>query len=415
MFLVKLAFKNLTRHRKRTLITAAVIALAVVIYLMTDSLLIGMVDKSFENVIDFESGHIQIVNQNYWEEREDLPLKNLIRPDRELLTFLQKVDGLKGLTPVLTFSATLNNGIEEIPVVAQGIDPQSYSQVLRAGEYLVEGEFLTGNKSTAVMGKTLAKLMDLKTGDYITLVIKSKEGTFNTIDVQISGLVDSPNPSINENIVFVPLEIARQALNVRGMVSQIIIRVEDRIRAVETARLLSDDLQEAGSSLRAFSWRKSAEYIVALNKAERVETQMILGIILLIAAIGIINFVVLAALERMEEIGMMKALGLKQWEIVIVFVMEAVGVSLIGGIIGCLVGGAVVAYLVFYGVDIFSLGGEDAISSMGIPVLGRIYGGFNPGSFIFVFSYSVIVSLLVSIFPARWAARKDPVKAIYHR
>lgn len=162
MFLVKLAFKNLTRHRKRTLITAAVIALAVVIYLMTDSLLIGMVDKSFENVIDFESGHIQIVNQNYWEEREDLPLKNLIRPDRELLTFLQKVDGLKGLTPVLTFSATLNNGIEEIPVVAQGIDPQSYSQVLRAGEYLVEGEFLTGNKSTAVMGKTLAKLMDLK-------------------------------------------------------------------------------------------------------------------------------------------------------------------------------------------------------------------------------------------------------------
>ena len=81
MYLIRLSLKNLARHKKRTLLTAGVIAFAVFFYIFLDSLMLGMRYKSFENIIDFESGHIQIADKNYWGKRSEMPLDDLISDD----------------------------------------------------------------------------------------------------------------------------------------------------------------------------------------------------------------------------------------------------------------------------------------------------------------------------------------------
>ena len=81
MFLLKLAFKNLTRHRKRTLITASIIAAAVVIFLAFDSILLGLNEASYKNIINYSTSEMQVVKNEYWENKDNLPLNNLIEAE----------------------------------------------------------------------------------------------------------------------------------------------------------------------------------------------------------------------------------------------------------------------------------------------------------------------------------------------
>jgi len=147
---------------------------------------------------------------------------------------------------------------------------------------------------------------------------------------------------------------------------------------------------------------------------QEIETQVVLAVILTLAAVGIINTVILSALERMEELGMMKALGMHEREIVYTFMGEAAGIGIIGGVMGIILGIIGLAIFNINGIDMAAVtGGGDF--DYGFPLSGTIYAGWEISSFIFVFVYGVGISMLASIFPALWAARKDPVKAIYHR
>ena len=412
MFSLKLGLKNLTRQKRRNVITILVIAFAFFGYLFMDSVMGGMEETSFSNIKNYDTGNIQVVHPEYWEDREKLPLENLIDLNQDTVDSIKKMDGVLGVSPELRFQANLNNGIDEVAVLGLGISPEQYNEVFNTKNYIVEGAMFAPGESKAVIGVKLAELMDLKMNDYITLLIRTKEDTFNTIDVEIAGLLNSPNPMINNGIVFVPLDIAQQALNIGNRVSLLALKTvsgdEDKI-----TKALTDSFKDKGLDLKAYSWKESAASVIALSTAKKGGAGTILSVVLLIGMIGIINNVILSALERTAEIGMMKALGMREWEIVFVFMVEATGIGILGGLVGCLIGFAGVSFMAKYGYDLSYIGGD--MSEFGIPILDKIYGTWNYPAFSFLFVLSVVVALLSSIAPAYWAAHKDPVKAIYHR
>ncbi|ACL71072.1 ABC transporter permease [Halothermothrix orenii] len=411
MFLAKLAFKNLVRHRNRTLITASIIAIAIFFFLLLDSLIGGMTEMSYDTIINYEAGHLQLAHREYWEEEEELPLENLISGG-QIFTSIEEVPGYYGSSPELNFPARLNNGFNELPVMGKGIIPDKFTRVFPIKDKFVEGEMFSRGEYKVVMGKRLAELMKLQLGDYITLLVKDKNETFNTIEAEISGLIHTANPNVNRNIVYLPLDIAQQTLGVGNRVSKVIVRLEDKELASMAARELKKQLGKTETGLGVYPW--SELEAVTIAGAKNAGNQLVLTIILIIAAIAIINTVILAALERMEEIGMMKAMGLRVKEIVFVFVAESTGIGILGGSVGILMGAIGVWFLNSYGID-FSIMTNMDMTSFGIPILGKVYGIWNPSSFIMVFAFGIVVSLLSSILPAYWAAAKDPIKAIYHR
>ena len=412
MFSLKLGLKNLTRQKRRNIITIFVIAFSFFGYLFMDSIMGGMEEMSFSNIKNYDTGNIQVMHPEYWEDREKLPLENLIYLNQDTIDSIKNMDGVIGVSPELRFQANLNNGIDETVVLGLGISPEQYSEVFATQNYIFEGSMFAPGESKAVIGVKLAELMDLKVNDYITLLVRTKEDTFNTIDVEISGLLNSPNPMINNGIVFVPLDIAQQALNIGNGVSLFALKTasgnEDKI-----TKALMNIFKEKNLDLKAYSWRESAASVIALSAAKKGGAATILSVVLLIGMIGIVNNVILSALERTGEIGMMKALGMREWEIVFVFMVEATGIGILGGLAGCLIGFAGISYMAKYGFDLSYMGGD--MSEFGIPILDKIYGTWNIPAFGFLFILSVMVALLSSIMPAYWAAHKDPVKAIYHR
>jgi putative ABC transport system permease protein len=413
VFSIKLGLKNLTRQKRRNGITILVIAFAFFIYLFLDSVMGGMEELSFNNIINFETGNIQVAYPQYWEEREELPLENLIYLNQDIEESIKNMDGVLGTSPELRFTASLNNGIDEIAVIGLGIVPEKYNEVYTTQQYLVAGSMFASGESKAVIGERLAELMDLKVNDYITLLIRTKEETFNTIDLEIGGLLNTPHPVINNGIVFVPLDIAQQALNVENGISMITIRTNKGKEINPIIDNITQIFQKKNINIKAYSWRESAKTVIAMSAAQGAETAVVLTVILMIGMIGIINNVILSALERTREIGMMKALGMREWEIVLVFMIEACGVGIIGGLAGCLLGAAGVGWMVKYGYDLSYIGGD--MSLYGIPIIDRIYGVWNLYSFVFIFFFGIVIALFSSIAPAYWAAHKDPVEAIYHR
>ena len=412
MYLIRLAIKNLTRHKKRTLLTAGIIALAVVFYIFLDSLMLGMKNKALSNIIDFESGHIQVANKNYWEQRDELPLENLMDNEEEMIKKIEKLEGIKGISPQLKFFARLNNGIDEIPVPVEGIIAQNEKEVFAKGKYFIEGNYFSQGEYKAVLGKNLADLMGLKNGDYFTLLFKTKNETFNTIDLKISGLLETPNPNINSNRIFIPLSIAQKVLNVDNKISQYALRVDDK----EVAEEIDFLNKELNGEIAAFPWQDSASSMIKLSQAQEIESEIILGIILIIAVLGIINSIILAGIERVEEIGMMKALGMKEREIILTFVYESTGIGVIGAFIGAVFSFVGVGLFQKYGIDFFKLMGTDYdFSDFGMPIMGRVYGEWNPETFLFIIVFVILISSIVSIFPAMWAAKKEAAKAIHHK
>lgn len=415
LFLTRLAFKNLARHRNRTVITSTIIAFAVFTYILYDSLIGGMSEMSYATIIDYEAGHLQVVTEEYWQaenEEKELSLEHLLVFDNELHREIQRIEGFVAASPELNFQAMLNNGVDELPVLGKGIDPEALRRVFALENQFVEGSMFAPGEYRAILGKKLADLMELTVGDYITLRVKEKVGTFNTIEAEIAGLVHTSNPNVNQNIVYLPLPLVEQRLNVDGEISKVIIRLENKEMAPKRAVELERDLKKIEGRPAVYPWQE-LEAVTFIGAAE-VEKQVIFAIILLIGAIAIINTVILAALERMSEIGMMKALGLQNKEVVFTFVLESTGIGIIGGVAGILMGIAGVGLLAKYGVDFGAFAGMD-MASFGLPIIGKMYGVWNPAAFVKVFIFVVLTSLLASILPAYWAADKDPVKTIYHR
>lgn len=406
-----MALRNLARHKRRVIAIAVILAIGITIYLTTDSLMLGLTEMSFNNLINLETGHLQVVNKEYWSKREELLLDNLIDYDKKIGQSIASSPDFKSLALQLKFSARLNNGVDELPITGYGILPDQAKKVFTTEDYIVKGSYFKDSGYQAVLGKELATLMDFKIGDYLTLLVKTKSGSFNTIDVKIVGLVITQNPDVNSNFVYLPLNIVQQALGVEGKVSQIVVRLDNVDQVLETKQGLQQRLAVQDNNLGVYSWRKLAQSVIAMSKAQNIETIVMMSLILIIAAIGIINTVILSALERREEIGMLKALGFKKNEIILVFMIESAGIGIIGGLIGLLLSGSGVYYLVAKGLDLSSLMSNQ---SFGMPILGQLHGIWAPSHFIIIFVAGVMLSALASIPPAYWAAKKDPVEAIYH-
>lgn len=410
MFLTKLAIKNLIRHKVRTLITAGIIAIAIFFYILLDGLILGMTNMSYDSVIDYQSGHIQIADNIYWEDMDKLPLRNLIAESDSIIEIIKAAPGYEAYSEEVDFTAMLNNGVNELPVLGKGIVPERFLQVYSLSDKFAEGSMFANGEYRAVMGYKLAELMNVTVGDYLTLLVRDKNSTFNTIDVEISGLLKTLNPTINRTIVYLPLDIVQKDLSIPDELSKIIIRLENKNMSTQSAEYIEKRLPE--KNLGVHVWQNLEA--ISIAGAKNAGNQLIMVIILLIAGIAIVNTVILAALERMEEIGMMKAMGLEVREIVYTFVMESTGIGLLGGVIGVLMGIPAVFLMTRFGIDWTMLVNVD-MAAFGIPVMGKLYSAWHIAAFVRVFFFGIIVSFLSSILPAYWAAKKDPVKAIYHR
>ncbi|MDT4760995.1 FtsX-like permease family protein [Sphaerochaeta sp. PS] len=417
-FIFTLAMKNLTRYKRRTAITATAIALGLMMYLVVDSLLMGIEQESERNLIWYETSSVRIHQKEYWPDRLLFPLETGISNPEKAMEALKK--GGYTATGRTMFKADMILSSDDfgeegnLPALVTAIDPETDNQVFHFEETLAEGRLLTkGEKDGMLMGSWLAEDIGAKVGYWVTLVTRGNGGFFEAVDLQIVGILNCPNPNVNRTLIMVDKENADAFLGMEGSVTEIDIRLPSRANVETEVTKIQASLASAGlGDLEAQSWRVLAKDFLAIAEAKRGGSGIILFLVFIIAAVGISNTMLMAMYERTRELGMMRALGMKDNDIRLSFIFEAGGIGLVGSLMGIILGALLNIFIANVGINMgFLLRDID----MGYRIQSIMRGTWSIRSFVITFISGIALSMLVSIVPIRRALKMDIPSCLRHQ
>lgn len=417
-FVFTLAMKNLNRYKRRTIITAIAIAFGLMMYIIVDSLLLGIELESERNLLWYETSSVRIHTKEYWPDRLLFPLEEGIENPEGVIDIL-KQEGYTA-TERTMFKADMilySDDFGEdgnLSVLVTGIDPAQDNEVFHFQDTLIEGRLLNkGEQNGMVMGSWLAEDIGAKIGYWVTLVTRGNGGFFEAIDVQVVGIVNCPNPNVNRALIMMDKDTAGSVLGMDGAVTEIDILLPSRADVDIEVTKIQASLEAGGhSDLQAQSWREMAKDYLAIAEAKRGGTGIILFLVFIIAAVGISNTMLMAMFERTRELGMMRAMGMKDSHIRLAFILEAGGIGLLGALAGIILGALGNLYLVEVGIDYGALFRD---MDIGYRIQNIIRGTWSLKSFIVTFIAGIALSMIVSIIPIRRALKMDIPACLRHQ
>jgi len=407
----KIAFRNTIRHKRRTIITAVVMMAGISIFIVFDSMLAGMDRMAVDNMSDYSLSSLKLRTPAYVDDISATPLdKSLPDPSGALAALAAK--GITG-TPRLRFVASVSNYKDVFPVIADGVDPASDPKVFKVSSALASGSWLGPETPKAVvMGAVLAQELGLKVGDSVLVSAQTVDDVTNADEYLVAGLVQTPDPTVNEGGLFMAIDEARSLLSApAGFATEIdaaLPRAGSLNAAIAQGDRTAASLKTLLPGLRLDPIGYLAQGYLSVRETKSKYSFVLILIVLFIAGVGIVNTILMSVYSRIREIGVLRAYGMTPREISRLFTLEGLALGLFGSVLGVVLGALFDLYMVVKGISI-----EAFSSAMGsLPLGGVIYGVWNPGTMAFGFLFGLIVALVASRIPARQAAKLEPTSAL---
>ncbi|MGL1892839.1 MAG: FtsX-like permease family protein [Spirochaetaceae bacterium] len=412
MFLIKLSWKNLTRHKRRTIITALALAFGLMMYILMDSLLIGILNQSNTVLIEAETGHGKIITNEAFDDLKFLPLSNRVKNPDKIMDIVESI-GAKASKRISIHGEMIYTD-EYFPksgstaILFVGIDRATDSNVFNVFDqkFLVEGRFMEEGADEVVLGSWLAEDVGADVGDWFTLAVRTASdgddpGYFQTIDVEVVGIIKVESPMVNRRVVYFPLDMADYYLELNGDVTEVSVKMPFG----DTLDSIKEKIDpKLPSGLEFYTWRALSPDYLALTEAKSGGSAVIIFLLVLIALVGITNTMLMTINERQKELGMMRALGMTDRNIRRSFIIEAAGIGIIGSTLGVIFGCLANIPMVNTGID-YSEMLRDA--DMGYRVSSIMKGMWNIKTIIIAFILGVIIPVVVSIAPTKKAIKKS--------
>lgn len=410
--ILKIAFRNILRHKRRTFLSAITIAFGLMLFILFDSLLSGIDRSSMENMVNLTDGSLKIYTKEYAAEKMAYPLKYGIDDTNSLTDYTKKVPGVTGITPRIAFLTEIINGERSLRTVGSVIQPDTDSKVFILPKYVNAGRFFSrDNTQEVVLGKKLAEDLGVKVGDTVLLNTRTRFEANNAVDFEVVGLLETPAPFINESGIFITFQAADQYLDVQDFVTEFDIHVpwgkmEDINAYVQRINIIKDKISPQFPGLAVNTFYDINSAFIGMMAGKRKAQSMLIFFILLIGAVGIVNTVLMSVYERIREVGVLRALGIQPNEIRRMFFYEGILIGLVGGLMGIIAGFLVNIWMVNTGMDFTFM--MKNIDSSQMPISGIFYGQWNIQTFFVALFLGTVISALAAIVPARKAAKITP-------
>ena len=401
-FILSMAWKNLLRYRRRTLITAAAIAVALAMYIWIDAWLQGMTLQTERNLVRYQTGVYLIMDPDGWEQRKQLPLNYGLADPAAVMNALQAAGFTSSSRISFAAEAFFSEGSLLIHMV--GIDPFQDARVFDLEQTLVAGRYLRSAEEAVVVGTLLADKLGAGLGDTLSLRCRTRHGAFQTMDLEIVGIINSPNPTINGGFGYAPIDLIDEVLAMGGEVTEIVVAEPDWKKTDQQIGIIASLLSARFPGLKVYSWKDQAKGSISIMRIGTARSSVFLFVAFIIAAVGISNTMLMSVSERSREIATMRAMGTDSRTIRFSFLLEAGLIGLIGSIGGIVLGAALVLWINRWGVDLSRLIGD---TNMGLPISGVFRGAWHPVSMGYALLFGIAASMFFSIFPVSRALRRD--------
>jgi ABC-type lipoprotein release transport system permease subunit len=401
--LLKIAYRDLVRNRRRSLLTLVAIAVGVSLLVFMSGFVQGAITDSIENNIRLQTGHVKIRAESYDEDKVSLAWEDLLDSPEELAAQVRALDGVEAVSPVLWASGIVSTREESVGVRVFGIDPLSDVHA-RIRDGLAAGEYLQpDDRSGVLLGQRLAESLGVAVGDQISLLVNTADEAPDEATFTIRGLYATGVPVYDDTTIFLPLSKAQAFTHTEGRASMILALLKDR----ELADGLAAALRAPGYTV--LTWREMNQVILQAIQAGMGMLYIMYLVVLLVVAVVIANTLLMSVFERIREMGILSALGMKGREILLMFVVEAGILGAVGVALGVGLGSLAVFYMSKVGLH---LGEMATMTTVSAAYSDTMYARFAPAETIGVAIAAMVIILLASLYPARFAARLEPADAL---
>ena len=406
-FLWSVAWRNLWRQKRRSIITAFAMATGVALCMSMVAFTDGMYTDMFEVMVEQQLGHVQVHHPDY-------PGKGLVFDTlTERGALLAEVDALPGTvaaSPKIVGFALLGGETKSAGGQVVGIDPARDSLVTPLHTRMKQGVYLSDTANhEIIVGHNLAEDIEVGLGDSVVAVTQATDGSVGNDLYTVVGIYKTGDVMMDNNGGFIHIDDAETLLYLPDQAHGLTVLTDhaDHVEAYALALgavVATDDVQVQ-------SWWEASPSTAEMMGLRDATVYLMLGIVFTVAAFGVINTMLMSVFERTRELGVLRALGLRPGKLVWLVVFESLFLAGLASGIGLIMGGLLDWYLVVHGLD-FSASMPDGFSFEGImldPVMHgevRLLGVIAPVVAVF------FVSVLASLWPAWRAARLQPVTAI---
>ncbi len=400
---IMLALRNLLRHRSRTVATITAIGIGVACMILAGGFVKDIFIQLGEATIHSQTGHIQLARQGFWAARARASDMHMIDSPDKLKENLARLSGLDQVVARVNFVGMLNNGKRDLGIIGDGIEPDGESKIGSFMRYIKGRALTNGDSDGMVIGQGIAKSLNLKVGDRITLLVNLSKGAINTMDFQIVGIFQSFSKEFDARAVRIPLAAAQELLDTRAahLLVMTLQRTEDTDRIASSIKNIVQN-----ESVEVMTWKGLSDFFektVQLYDAQFGVLRLIISFMVLLSVANSIN---MTLFERTKEFGTLLALGDRPKTVVALIMTEAVLLGLIGATVGMFFGCVAAWSISAIGIEM----PPPPNSNLGYMALIRL----EPTAVLTSGAIGFFATFLASIFPALRTAKLNIVDALRH-
>ena len=401
--MLRLAFRNLFRHRSRTTLTLAAVVFGAVSLVLSGGFVQDIFVQLQEGTVHSGLGHAQVHRSGYQELGRRDPYGYMIEAPESIAEAIRSLPEVTDVMARLSFAGTLSSGRADLPVFGEGVEPER-EPVVGGFVQMVEGRRLAAGDVYAIeLGQGLARALEIGPGDFVTVLTSTPQGALNSLEFQVAGVFRSNSIEYDARAVRIPLDVARELLDVSAVHSLVLALTDARYTdaVVNSARQLLH-----ADEFEITPWYELADFYQKTLDLYGRQFAVLQFVILVMVALGVANSVNISIFERTGELGTLMALGNRRGEVFRLLVLENVILGLVGGLLAIPLALLLAA----------------AISAVGIPMppppnmdVGYT-ATLRPTTqhLVLAFTVAVVASTLAALLPARRGVRTPIVDALRH-
>lgn len=405
--ITKIAFRNIWRNKRRTLITAASVFFAVLLSVFMSSIQKGAWDNMQESVIKYYFGYAQIQQEDFWE---DQTINNTFVLKDTLREKIMQLPNVKGLIPRLESFALVSLEKSTKGALLLGIDPPLEEELSKVSERVIQGEYLDHSSENAVLlSEGLAEYLSATQGDTIVLLTQGFRGANAAGKYAVKGIVRFGSPELNEQVLYLPLETAQYFLRSDNRLSSAVLRLDEHYPDALASTIDAVNSALSETELEVLDWKKMMPELVQARMVDEAGSKLILLILYILIGFGIFGTIIMMLKERSYEFGVMVSIGMKRRQLSVILWLEVLFIGLLGTLAGCL--GAVPLVYYFQENPIrFSGKIMEAYEKFGVtPVLPA---KLDPEIFLTQALVVAFIVSLISLYPIIQILKLNPMQAM---
>lgn len=404
--MLTLAWRNVWRNKRRSLITLASIAFGLAAIMFGQSLLKSIQIQLVEKATGIIIGHIRVEAPG----NDDLKIPDVtIREPEPVYKALAAEPGIADFEARILFTGLIASAVTSKGVLVCAVDPEKDPRITTITRYMSRGRWLAPGERGIVFGEKLAKMLDIRLGEKVVIMAQAADGSMGAEAFRLTGVYESGSQSFDAQVTYVPLAAAQEMLSMGTRVNDFVAKVRNPAEVQQVRDRLARAL--AGHpAVRVYTWMEVDREIVGIQKYQNALLFIVLVIVFAIVALGILNTLLMSLFERVREFGVLMAIGARPRVIMGMVVLE----SLILGVLGMAMGLALaIGLITHYGRVGMPLPIGEAISYF-MPFDTVIYLRFAWARHAFAMATVLFTCVLAAFPPALRAARLKPAEALRH-